>query len=106
MARTERSTAGASDPEGITHVGHREQLTDFLQAIDSGGSPCVDGREGRKAVEIIRAIYQIGPDRPGRSSCRWWRNEGRDVVVESPLVPASLSCLTDSSPLATTSSFT
>jgi UDP-N-acetyl-2-amino-2-deoxyglucuronate dehydrogenase len=49
--------AGASDPRGITHEGHRVQLADFLQAIDTGGEPFVDGRQGRKAVEIIRAIY-------------------------------------------------
>jgi predicted dehydrogenase len=50
--------AGASDPRGITHQGHRDQLTDFLQAIDAGREPLVDGREGRKSVEIIRAIYR------------------------------------------------
>jgi predicted dehydrogenase len=52
------SKAGASDPRGINHAGHRDQLADFLQAIDSGKAPLVDGREGRKSVEIIRAIYQ------------------------------------------------
>ena len=57
--------AGASDPRGITHIGHRDQLTDFLQAIDQGKSPRVDGREGRKSVEIIRAIYQSAPHWPG-----------------------------------------
>jgi predicted dehydrogenase len=50
--------AGASDPRGITHIGHRDQLADFLQAIDEGRPPAVDGREGRKSVEIIRAIYR------------------------------------------------
>jgi UDP-N-acetyl-2-amino-2-deoxyglucuronate dehydrogenase len=50
--------AGASDPRGITHIGHRDQLVDFLQAIDEGHAPLVDGREGRKSVEIIRAIYR------------------------------------------------
>ena len=40
----------------ITWDGHIK-LADFLQAIDSGGQPFVDGRQGRKAVEIIRAIY-------------------------------------------------
>ncbi len=49
--------AGASDPRGITHVGHRDQLADFLAAIDEVRAPLVDGREGRKSVEIIRAIY-------------------------------------------------
>ncbi len=51
-------SAGASDPRGITHAGHRDQLADFLQAIDNGTAPLVDGREGRKSVEIIRAIYR------------------------------------------------
>ena len=57
MANTSGHKAGASDPRGITHEGHREQIADFLQAIDEGRSPYVDGREGRKSVEIIRAIY-------------------------------------------------
>lgn len=51
-------SAGASDPRGITHLGHRDQLADLLNAIDRGGIPAIDGREGRKSVEIIRAIYQ------------------------------------------------
>ncbi len=51
-------SAGASDPRGINHAGHRDQLADFLKAIDTGGSPLVDGREGRRSVEIIRAIYR------------------------------------------------
>jgi predicted dehydrogenase len=50
-------SAGASNPRGITHEGHRVQLADFLDAIDRGGQPFVDGPQGRKAVEIIRAIY-------------------------------------------------
>jgi predicted dehydrogenase len=58
MAGATGHSAGASDPRGITHIGHRDQLADFVQAIDQGRSPVVDGREGRKSVEIIRAIYQ------------------------------------------------
>jgi UDP-N-acetyl-2-amino-2-deoxyglucuronate dehydrogenase len=58
MASQSGFKAGASDPRGITHVGHREQLADFLGAIDEGRRPLVDGREGRKSVEIIRAIYR------------------------------------------------
>jgi predicted dehydrogenase len=50
--------AGASDPRGITHIGHRDQLIDFVEAIDQGRAPLVDGKEGRKSVEIIRAIYR------------------------------------------------
>lgn len=49
--------SGAGDPRGISHAGHREQLADFLAAIEENRPAQVDGREGRKAVEIIRAIY-------------------------------------------------
>ncbi|QDV34136.1 Gfo/Idh/MocA family protein [Tautonia plasticadhaerens] len=52
------ATGGGSDPRGITHEGHRQQLSDFLAAIDEDRPPFVDGREGRKSVEIIRAIYK------------------------------------------------
>ncbi len=56
---------GAADPKAISHAGHRDQLADFLQAIDAGRPALVDGREGRKAVEIIRAIYRSARlDRP------------------------------------------
>ncbi len=57
--------AGASDPRGISHAGHRDQIADFLAAIDEGRPPMVDGREGRKSVEIIRAIYRSA--REGRA---------------------------------------
>ena len=49
---------GSSDPAAISHVGHARQLTDFVQALETGGAPLVDGREGRRAVEVILAIYQ------------------------------------------------
>jgi predicted dehydrogenase len=58
MAAASGFRSGASDPRGITHAGHRLQLADFLAAIDRKRPPRVDGREGRKSVEIIRAIYQ------------------------------------------------
>ncbi len=58
MAHQSGHKAGASDPRGITHIGHKDQLTDFLEAIDEGRAPFVDGRDGRKSVEIIRAIYR------------------------------------------------
>ena len=50
--------AGASDPRGITHAGHAAQLRDFVEALDRGTKPLVDGCEGRKSVEIILGIYQ------------------------------------------------
>jgi UDP-N-acetyl-2-amino-2-deoxyglucuronate dehydrogenase len=51
-------TGGASDPKAISYLGHLEQLKDFLKAIQTGRAPQITGTEGRKAVEIILAIYQ------------------------------------------------
>jgi predicted dehydrogenase len=52
------ASGGSSNPAAISHQYHARQLADFVRAIQSGGRPLVDGREGRKAVEVIRAIYQ------------------------------------------------
>ncbi|MDX2037492.1 MAG: Gfo/Idh/MocA family oxidoreductase [Isosphaeraceae bacterium] len=65
IARATGNAAGASDPRGIDHAGHRDQLADFLHAIDTGSKPMIDGAEGRKSVEIIRAIYESS--RTGRA---------------------------------------
>jgi predicted dehydrogenase len=55
---TSTSGGGASDPSAISFIGHQRQLEDFIQAIQTGAAPMVDGEEGRKSVEIILAIYQ------------------------------------------------
>lgn len=52
------ASGGASDPSAISHVYHARQLTDFVDALQTGKSPQVDGREGRRAVELIRAVYR------------------------------------------------
>jgi predicted dehydrogenase len=52
------ASGGSSDPSAISHVGHARQLSDFVEALQTGRKPLVDGREGRKAVETIIAIYQ------------------------------------------------
>jgi predicted dehydrogenase len=52
------ASGGASDPSAISHVYHARQLTDFVEALQTGRAPLVDGREGRKAVEVILAIYR------------------------------------------------
>ncbi|MHA4812494.1 Gfo/Idh/MocA family protein [Flavitalea flava] len=48
---------GASDPAAIGYAGHQHQIEDMILAIETGSSPLIDGREGRKSVEIVRAIY-------------------------------------------------
>jgi predicted dehydrogenase len=52
------ASGGSSNPAAISHVGHTRQLADFAEAITTGRPPLVDGREGRKAVEIILGIYR------------------------------------------------
>ena len=49
---------GASDPRAINHDNHRRQMINLIQSIENNIPHLVDGREGRKAVEIILAIYQ------------------------------------------------
>lgn len=61
---------GASDPRAINHANHRRQLENLIYCLETDNSHLVDGREGRKAVEIILAIYESS-------------REGR--IVELPL---------------------
>lgn len=58
MAKRKSGGGGASDPSAIGHHGHAMQFADFVKAIKNDGTPAVDGHEGRKAVEIILAIYK------------------------------------------------
>jgi len=57
FAQKVSASGGSSNPAAISHVGHARQLTDFIQAIQQNCPPAVDGREGRKAVQAIIAIY-------------------------------------------------
>jgi predicted dehydrogenase len=58
------ASGGAADPKAISHEGHRRQLADFVAAIREDRVPKVDGREGRRAVDLICAIYES--NRTGR----------------------------------------
>ncbi len=51
------ASGGSSNPAAISYVGHARQLADFVEAIVKGRPPLVDGREGRRAVEVILGIY-------------------------------------------------
>ena len=50
--------AAASDPAAIWGGAHEAQIADFLQCCRTGTTPVVDGIEGRKAVELVLAIYE------------------------------------------------
>jgi UDP-N-acetyl-2-amino-2-deoxyglucuronate dehydrogenase len=58
MAARVSTAGGASDPSAIGHHGHTEQFRDVLDAIREDRAPAVDGREGRRSVEIILGIYK------------------------------------------------
>src|SRR5205807_8415027 len=64
FAQKTGASGGSSNPAAISHVGHARQLADFVRAIESGRPPLVDGREGRRAVEVIVGIYEA--NRTGR----------------------------------------
>ena len=49
---------GAADPSAIGHHGHARQFQDLLDAVKKNGTASVDGREGRRSVEIILGIYK------------------------------------------------
>ena len=52
------ASGGSSDPKAISHQGHARQLADFVNAIETDSAPRVDGREGRRAVALICAVYE------------------------------------------------
>lgn len=58
MSERKSGGGGASDPAAIGHEGHAKQFRDFISAIQNDRTPAIDGREGRRAVEIILAIYK------------------------------------------------
>jgi UDP-N-acetyl-2-amino-2-deoxyglucuronate dehydrogenase len=58
FAQKTGASGGSSDPAAISHDGHARQLRDFVEAIQTGHAPLVDGAEGRKAVEVILGIYR------------------------------------------------
>ena len=55
--------AGAADPKAISYVGHQLNFEDFIEALEQGRKPAVDGYEGRKSVEIILAVYASALDK-------------------------------------------
>ncbi len=56
--RRSSSGGGASDPAAIGHHGHRRLFEEFIAAIQENRPSTLEGIEGRKSVEIIRAIYE------------------------------------------------
>lgn len=55
---TNTQGAGAADPTAIDFSWHQRNLEEAVEAITEGRPSCVGGEEGRKAIELIGAIYQ------------------------------------------------
>jgi len=64
---TAGAPGGSSDPtkgmEGEAVKAHAEQIADLLAAIEEGRQPILNGREARRAVELILAIYKASETR-------------------------------------------
>lgn len=49
---------GGRSPMNISGNGHASQISDLADAIATGRRPFLDGREGRRAIELICGIYE------------------------------------------------
>ena len=58
MAASGQPGAGAADPAAIDFTLHQQVFEDAVRALKHQTRPMVDGPEGRKAVEIVLAIYR------------------------------------------------
>lgn len=48
----------ARDPSAVSAEGHAAQFRDFYAAVLENRRPAIDGIEGRRALEIIEAVYR------------------------------------------------
>lgn len=53
----EKMKSGSGAPNQISHYGHLLQIQDMIDAIQLNRPLAIDGRAGRNAVSLIRAIY-------------------------------------------------
>ena len=62
-------TDGSADPKAISTEGHRLQIEEMMRAVIEDREPFVNGREGRKSLELVEALYRSAtlgqPVRPG-----------------------------------------
>ncbi|RKN85347.1 Gfo/Idh/MocA family protein [Paenibacillus ginsengarvi] len=49
---------GVSDPRSISHVNHRVQMDNVIDAIESGKELYLKGIDGLRAVQLVEAIYE------------------------------------------------
>lgn len=54
----ETGNSAATSPIVSDVNGHKRIIEDFLRAIETDTRPICDGREGRRSVEVVQAIYE------------------------------------------------
>ena len=52
------ANSSATTPIVADARGHRRVLLDFVSAIHTGATPLCDGREGRRSVAVVEAMYR------------------------------------------------
>lgn len=68
LGESEQLTDGSANPAAISNEGHRRQIEDMMHAVAENRAPMIDGREGRKSLELVAALYESA-------------NEGRPVKL-------------------------
>ncbi len=58
MANKTSTGGGAADPSSIGHHGHMLLVEELVAAIKENRPCVIDGREGRRSVAVIEAIYE------------------------------------------------
>lgn len=58
IARGGGKNNAAADPMAFAAENHCRQIARFAEAIEEGKPVDVDGREAKKSVEIIEAVYR------------------------------------------------
>ncbi len=57
LGEAEQLTDGSANPAAISNEGHRRQIEDMMRAVIEDRPPMIDGREGRKSLELVAALY-------------------------------------------------
>jgi predicted dehydrogenase len=65
------------DPGAVWGDAHREQIKDFIRAIQTNTQPLIHGAEGRKPLEIILGVYESA-------------KSGKEVTLGSPVKSARI----------------
>lgn len=58
VGEDEQLTDGSANPAAISNEGHRRQIEEMMNAVLENRAPLIDGREGRKSLELVCALYE------------------------------------------------